>query len=143
MNKDIKNFFEYMGFYNENYFRIIEKKTIIIKRPYELIIELVGVFQNEDGTDFRIYLPELSCIKDYLIHVHEYSHVMFLEDNDEIFPNLMEVYFIKRYIKNIDIINSIINHTKVEIEESNDDNHTIAKRVKLKELVNYKNSIIN
>ena len=143
MDEDIVRFFENEGFYNEVYFKIMEKKTIIINKNYEDIVELIGVVQNEDGTDFRIYLPKITCFKDFLIHVHEYSHSLFLDDDDELFPNIMELYFIKKYVKNIKILNDIIYHTINEINNSIDDKHTIAKKVKLKELVKFKDNIIN
>lgn len=124
----VVDFFKYMGFYNEEYFETIRKNTKVLNMPYGEIKDLIGCFITDDS--FKLLLPRLNSIYDVLIYVHEYTHAIFL-DSDEIFPNIMEAYFINYFVLDESIKLEMINRTKKEIKESKCSNHTIAKKIKL------------
>ena len=127
MDKYVIRFFNKMGFYNKEYFKLIENNTTIVDEEYENISDLVGFYPNI----FKLILPKIKSYRDILIWIHEYTHALFPDDNDEIFPNLMEAYFINMYIDDKKIVNKLIDKTKTEIDNSSDFEHTIAKKIKL------------
>ena len=127
MEANVIDFFKEIGFYNKEYFELIKNSTTIVDEEYENIIDLVGFYPNI----FKLILPKIKSYRDILIWIHEYTHALFPDDSDEIFPNLMEAYYINMYIKDKKIVNKLINKTKNEIDKSNDLEHTIAKKIKL------------
>ena len=126
MDNRIIDFFKEMGFYDEKYFNMIKSNTLVVDKDYEEIYDLVGFYKEI----FKLVLPKIKNERDLLLYVHEYSHALFPEDNSEIFPNLMEAYFINKYF-DIDTKNYLKKITLKEIELSNDLEHTNAKKLKL------------
>lgn len=116
-------FYKKMGLYTEKLFKMIKDNTILIDY-YDSIF--CGVFIKEDGS-FRLVLPKISSVFDELVWVHEYAHAIFL-DEDEIFPNIMESYFINMYIEDKE---PIIKRIQEEIDNSVSENHTLSKKIKL------------
>ena len=127
MEKSIIHFFSKMGFYDKEYFEIIKRNTTIVNEDYEKIIDLVGFYPKI----FKLVLPKIKNYRDILIWIHEYAHALFPDDTDEIFPNLMEAYFINMFIDDKNIVNRLIEKTKEEINNSSDLDHIIAKKIKL------------
>ena len=125
MEKYIIDFFKGMDLYNEEYFDKID--VIVVDKKYEDIKEFVGFYPDS----FKMIVPKIKTIYDVLIWVHEYSHALFPEDDDEIFPNLMEAYFINKYISSNRIKNRIMKKTQNEIKECDDIEYNVAKRIKL------------
>lgn len=117
-----------MNLYDSEYFGKIEKNTTIIDENYSKIIDFIGFYPK----NFKLVLPKIKSIYDVLIWIHEYSHALFPEDSSEIFPNLMEAYYINMYIDDEEVISKLIEKTNLEIENSNNLEHTIAKKVKLR-----------
>ena len=66
-----------------------------------------------------------------LIGIHEYTHMLFLDDNSEIFPNLMEAIYINNFIDDISIKKQMFNMTKEQLDRAVDQNHIIGKKVKI------------
>ena len=116
-------FYKKMGLYTEKLFKTIKDNTILIDY-YDSVF--CGVFIKEDGS-FRLVLPKISSVFDELVWVHEYAHAIFL-DEDEIFPNIMESYFINMYIEDKE---PIIKRIQEEIDNSVSENHTLSKKIKL------------
>ena len=116
-------FYKKMGLYTEKLFKMIKDNTILIDY-YDSIF--CFVFIKEDGS-FRLVLPKISSVFDELVWVHEYAHAIFL-DEDEIFPNIMESYFINMYIEDKE---PIIKRIQEEIDNSVSENHTLSKKIKL------------
>ena len=127
MEANVIEFFKEMEFYNKEYFELIKNNTTIVDEPYEDIVDLVGFYPNI----FKLVLPKIKSYRDLLIWIHEYTHALFPDDGDEIFPNLMEAYFINMYVNDKEIVNKLIDKTKNEIDNSTDLEHTIAKKLKL------------
>ena len=84
----IISFFESVGLYDKNYFDYLYQNSLIVDKPYSDIKDLVGCFITKDGC--KLILPKIQSIYDELIYVHEITHALFLEDDSEIFPNIME-----------------------------------------------------
>ena len=116
-------FYKKMGLYNKELFDKFKQNTLLIDN-YDR--EFCGVFIKDDGS-FKIVLPKISSVFDELVWVHEYAHAMYL-DIDEVFPNIMESYFINMFVEDKE---EIINRTKEEIKCSDSEEHTLAKRIKL------------
>lgn len=128
------NFFKEMSLYNEQYFIRINKNTIIYDKPYREIKDFVGcypIYDNEKIVNFKLILPKIKSIYDILIYIHEYAHALFIEDESEIFSNIMEGIFINKYILDNKLCNETMIHTLKEIEDSNSEDHIIGKHVKL------------
>ena len=125
MDKYVIDFFKRMGFYDEKYFNSL--KLTVINKEYDEIKEFVGFYPGS----FKLVLPSIKSVRDMLIWVHEYSHALFPDDDDEIFPNLMEATFINNYVYNKKIINELKKITQKEINNSDSIEHTLAKRIKL------------
>ena len=130
----VVDFFKKMGFYNFEYFNYIENNTVIVDKNYEEIVDFVGFYPEI----FKLILPKIKSYRDILIWVHEYTHALFPDDKNEIFPNLMEAYFINMYIDNKNIVQELIDKTNLEISSSKDINHKIAKKVKLNTITSNK-----
>ena len=128
MDEYVINFFKDMGFYNKEYFDKIKNNTTVVNKDYKEIIEFVGFYP--DG--FKLILPKIKSVSDILIWIHEYSHALFPEDTDELFPNLMEAYYINNYVMDMNIKNSIKKEIILSINKSKCINHTIAQKNKLK-----------
>ena len=122
----IIEFFKQMNLYDEKVFENIKKNTKIIDKPYEEIMDFVGCFKREDSV--KLILPTIKSIKDELIYVHEYTHIL-LDDESEIFPNIMEAIYTNYYLKNEK--KNVIDMTYNEIENSDSIDHIIGKKVKL------------
>ena len=125
----IINFFKQMNMYDEHYFNYLKQNTKIIDKPYNEIKEFVGCFKIDNKC--RLVLPKINNINDELIYIHEYTHALFLDDELEIFPNIMEAIYINQNITDLNIKNQLIKKTKVEIENTDSFNHKIGKKVKL------------
>lgn len=128
MEEYIVKFFKDIGFYNKEYFEKISKNTTVVNKDYKEIIDFVGFYPEK----FKLVLPKIKSVSDILIWIHEYSHALFPEDTDELFPNLMEAYYINNYIKDQSIKNSIKSEIELSINKSKCINHTIAQKNKLK-----------
>ena len=129
MYEEVIIFFKYMQLYNEEYFNKIKENTKVINKPYEEIKDFVGCFKINN--DFRLILPKLESIDDILIYIHEYTHALFLDDETEIFPNLMEAIYINNFIDDKTIKKDLLNKTKDELNNSTSKNHIIGKKVKI------------
>lgn len=128
MEKLILSFFKEIELYDEDYFNLLKKNTTILHGKYEDIIDFIGVYYINDGK-FKLYLPEIKTSKDLLIHVHEYGHALFKEDNEEIFPNILEYLFILKNPELFDIKKELKN-IKKELKNSASIKHDIGKKVK-------------
>ena len=133
MYEELINFFKTIELYNEDYFNKIKVNTKTIDLPYEEIKDFVGCYKK-DNEEFKLILPKLTDYYSMLIYIHEYTHCLFLDDEEEIFPNLMEAIFINKYIKDR---KTIIEKTKEEILKSTSEKHLIGKKVKLKAIEKY------
>lgn len=127
--KYVIEFFKYMNLYNEDIFSKLEENTKIIDKPYNEIFDLVGCYKVNDSC--KLILPKIYTIYDVLIWIHEYSHALFLEDELEIFPNIMEAYFLNKFIDNIELKKDIVNNTNEIIKNSESYNHIIGNKIKL------------
>ena len=127
MDLYVVDFFKKMGFYNSEYFKQISENTLVVDKDYEEIIDFIGFYPDT----FKLILPKIKTYRDVLIWVHEYSHALFPDDEDEIFPNLMEDQFINMYIDDKEIIKELLDDNKRQITKSIDLNHTVAKKIKL------------
>ena len=130
MKKRIIDFFKEIDFYDKNLFDEIKKNTLVVDKDYEEIREFVGVYKKDDNT-YKLILPKIKSIYDELIWVHEYSHIIFKTEG-EIFPNVMEAYYVNRYVKDINVKLNIIEKTDKEIRLSDSIIHTSAKKIKIK-----------
>lgn len=133
MNRIIQ-FFKSMNLYDQKYFEQIQNKTTIYNKSYEEIRDFVGcylIYQNNEIIDFKLILPNIKSIEDELIYVHEYSHALFLEDKSEIFPNIMEAYFINLYVTDLELKKKILDNIKIQLKKEEDINHKIGVKVKL------------
>ena len=127
--EQVISFFKEMGFYNEEYFKLINKKTLVINKDYEEIKEFVGFYPE----NFKLILPKIKSNRDILIWIHEYSHALFPNDNDELFPNIMESIYINNYVSKKEK-EELKNKVLDEISHSNSNKHTLAKKMKLKNI---------
>lgn len=125
MNRII-NFFKKMNLYDEKIFANIKRNTKVIDKPYEEIMDFVGCFKKDDT--FKLVLPTIKNIKDELIYIHEYTHIL-LNDESEIYPNIMEAIYINNYL--LKEKEEMIKTTYAEIENSDSIDHIIGKKVKL------------
>lgn len=119
MEEKLIEFYKKMGLYNEELFNKIKENTVVISSG---LSEFYGIFENNE-----IVLPKVNSIKDELIWVHEYAHIINLEGG-ELFANIMESEYINMYIEDK---TPIIEETIKEIERSKSEEHTLAKKVKL------------
>lgn len=125
----IVNFFKDIGLYNEDYFNMLISNTKIINKPYNEIMDFVGCFKSENSC--KVILPKIKNFNDELIYVHEYTHALFLDDENEIFPNIMEALYINYYVDDINLKKELILKIKSEIKKSNSKGHVIGKKVKI------------
>lgn len=128
------DFFKNMNLYDKDYFEKIKKRTTIYNKPYEEIKDFVGcypIYKDKEIIDFKLILPMINSVADELIYVHEYSHALFLKDKSEIFPNIMEAYFINLYIRNIEIKKELLKNIQIQLENTEDINHKIGIKIKL------------
>lgn len=123
------NFFKDIGLYNEDYFNRLFQNTKIIDKPYNEIMGFVGCFKVNDFC--KIILPKINSFNDELIYIHEYTHALFLEDNDEMFPNIMEALYINYYVSDINLKKELILKTNEEIKNSYSKEHSLAKKIKI------------
>lgn len=126
----IIEFFKNMDLYDETYFNYLKENTKVINMPYRDIIDFVGCFKIDDY-HCRLILPKINSFRDELIYVHEYSHALFLDDELEIFPNIMEAYYINYYLDDINSKKDIIKELKKELNISVSNNHIVGKKIKL------------
>ena len=125
--EEVITFFKEMGFYDYNYFNYIKQNTIVVDKPYEEIEGFVAFYPDV----FKLILPSIKTYRDILIWIHEYSHALFPDDNDEIFPNIMEAFYVINYIDDKDLVDELVDYTIGEISRTKDPNHISAKRMKL------------
>lgn len=127
----IIDFFNSIGLYNEEYFNLIKKNTVIIEGDYDKIKDFIGLYIKDDLTNFKLYLPPLKGSNNLLIYIHEYTNALFPEDDEEIFPNIVESIFLTEYLMHDKYIKENIEKTKTEIVNSDSEKHTIGKKIKL------------
>ena len=128
------DFFKSIGLYNEKYFNEIKDKTTILKGEYEKIKDFVGFYPRYEGNsliDYKLYLPELNSLDNILIYINIYAHALFPDDDEEIFPNIVESIFLKDYLVHKKYIEQNIEKTKEEVKHSDSDKHIIGKKIKL------------
>ena len=132
------DFYKTLDLYDKDYFEKIQKKTFILDDDYNVIKDFIGFYpkydDNNNLVDFKLYLPHLDGLENILIYVHEYAHALFPDDEDEIFPNIVEAIFLKDYLLHDKYIEWNIEKTKKELENTDSENHIIGKKVKLKYL---------
>ncbi len=133
----IINFFKSMNLYDEEYFKYINSQTKIYNIPYFEIKDFVGcypIIKMDKIVGFNIILPKLNTIFDVLIYIHEYSHALDIEDEYEIFPNLMEAIFLVDYLKDDELIRQQIKSIRIELDNNKSEKHKIGKNIKLNKL---------
>lgn len=126
-------FFKYMSLYDEELFSNIYKKSKIYNLDYSEIIDIVGcypIYKGKEIIDYKLILPSIKSIDDILIYIHEYTHAIFM-DEDELFPNIMEALFINYYISDEKMIKNIISNTKLQIKNSICEQHIEGNKIKL------------
>ena len=124
------NFFKEMNLYDEQLFKNLENRIVIFDKPYEEIKEFVGCYQING--EYKLILPKLNSELDTLVYIHEYTHAIFIDDKEEIFPNVMEAMYIKKYINDKKTLDQIKEKAVNIINNSNSDKHVVANKVKLK-----------
>lgn len=127
------DFFRSIGLYDKEYFDEIESKTTILEGEYDDIKDFIGFYtKSNDGlTDYKLYLPPLVGLDNILIYVNIYTHALFPEDEEEIFPNIVESIFLKDYLVHKKYIEQNIKQTKEEIKHSDSEKHIIGKKIKI------------
>ena len=130
----IVEFFKEIVFYDETYFRKIEENTKVYNKPYDEIKEFVGCYpiynERNEIIDFKLILPKLDSIDSELIYVHEYTHALFLEDESEIFPSIMEAFYINKYAR--DKRKILLSLIEEQLKKTEDENHIIVLKIKKK-----------
>ena len=129
MYDEIIKFFKSMNLYNEEYFNKIKINTKVINKPYEEIKDFVGCFKTNN--DFKLILPKLESIEDILIYIHEYTHCLFLDDDSEIIPNILEAFYVKKCVFDLKTRLEIIKKVEEEIKNSVSKKHIDGKKVKI------------
>lgn len=129
------NFFKEMHLYDEDLFQVLINNTKILDRPYEEIKDFIGCFVVNGN--IRLVLPKIHNEMDILIYIHEYTHALFIEDRDEIFPNIMEAIYVQKYFTE-EQKGEFINRTRSMIATSESENHIIGNEVKLNILIQSK-----
>jgi hypothetical protein len=130
----IIDFFQSIGLYNKEYFETIKKKTVVLNDDYEKIKDFIGFYPKYDNgnlIDYKLYLPPLNGLDNILIYIYEYTHALFPEDEEEIFPNIVESMFLKDYLVHPKYIKLNIEKTTEEIKHSDSEKHIIGKKIKL------------
>ena len=128
------DFFKSIGLYDKEYFDEIKTKTTILEGEYDDIKDFIGFYpryENNNLTDYKMYLPPLVGLDNILIYVNEYTHALFPEDEEEIFPNIVESIFLKDYLLHKKYIEQNIEKTNKEIKHSDSDKHIIGKKIKV------------
>lgn len=129
------DFFKEMHLYNETLFQMLKDNTKVIDKPYDEIKDFVGCFLVNDN--IKLVLPKIRSDIDILIYIHEYTHALFIEDRDEIFPNIMEAIYVNKYFRE-DQKGEFINRTRSIICTSESEKHIIGNEVKLNILIQSK-----
>lgn len=131
----IIQFFKKMNLYNEAYFSKIQEKTKIYNFSYEEIKDFIGCYpiynEKEEVIDFKMILPKIYSFCDELIYVHEYTHAFDLEDHSEIFPNIMEAYYICMYIHDVNLKLEMLSDMRRKIRHIEDISHRIGVQIKI------------
>ena len=125
----IIEFYKKIGLYDEILFNDIKEKRTIIKGNEKNAI-FYGVYYDEKG-NYAVIVPKINNIFDELVWIHEYAHVICFKkfnDTSEYIPTIMEAYFINMFVENKEYI---INKTITDIERSTNEEHTLAKKLKL------------
>ena len=127
------DFFRSIGLYDKEYFDEIKSKTTILEGEYDDIKDFIGFYtkSNNSLTDYKLYLPPLVGLDNILIYVNIYTHALFPEDEEEIFPNIVESIFLKDYLVHKKYIEQNIKQTKEEIKHSDSEKHIIGKKIKI------------
>lgn len=115
------DFFKTIGLYNEEIFNYLNNHTEIVPNDEVAIIQ-------ENG-NIKLLLPEMIGIDNILIYIYMYTKALFMDDEEDIYPNLVQAMFLKEYLK----INKITERCKHELEEEikNQKTYKIGKIVKL------------
>jgi len=115
------DFFKSIDLYNEEIFNYLNNHTEIVPNDKIDIIK-----ENEE---IKLLLPEMIGIDNILIYIYMYTKALFTEDDEDIYPNLVQAMFLKEYLK----IDKITEKCKKETEEEikNQKTYKIGKIVKL------------
>ena len=122
------NFFKEKHLYDEDLFKVLINNAKIIDKPYEEIRDFVGCFIVNG--EIKLVLPKIRNEFDILIYMHEYTHALFIDDENEIFPNIMEAIYINKYFDN-EQKEKVTTRTLNIINNSDSEEHIIGNKVKL------------
>lgn len=115
------DFFKSIDLYNEEIFNYLNNHTEIVPNDKIAIIK-------KDG-DIKLLLPEMIGIDNILVYIYMYTKALFTDDEEDVYPNLVQAMFLKEYLK----IDKITEKYKKETEEEikNSKTYKIGKIVKL------------
>lgn len=115
------DFFKSIDLYNEEIFNYLNNHTEIVSNDKIDIIQ-------ENG-EIKLLLPEMIGIDNILIYIYMYTKALFIDDDEDIYPNLVQAIFLKEYLK----IDKITERYKIKTEEEikNQKTYKIGKIVKL------------
>ena len=115
------DFFKSINLYNEEIFNYLNNHTEIVPNDKIDIVKEKG--------EIKLLLPEMIGIDNILIYIYMYTKALFTEDEEDIYPNLVQAMFLKEYLK----IDKITENYKKETEEEikNQKTYKIGKIVKL------------
>jgi len=117
----VVDFFQTIGLYNKEIFNYLNNHTEIVPKDKIDIIQ-------ENG-EIKLLLPEIKGIDNILVYIYMYTKALFMDDEEDIYPNLAQAIFLKEYLK----IDKITEKYKKETEEEikNQKTYKIGKIVKL------------
>ena len=117
----VVDFFQTIGLYNKEIFNYLNNHTEIVPK------DKIDIFQ-ENG-EIKLLLPEIKGIDNILVYIYMYTKALFIDDEEDIYPNLVQAMFLKEYLK----IDKITERCKRETEEEikNQKTYKIGKIVKL------------
>lgn len=115
------DFFKSIDLYHEEIFNYLNNHTEIVP------IDKIDIIQ-ENG-EIKLLLPEMIGIDNILIYIYMYTKALFIDDDEDIYPNLVQAIFLKEYLK----IDKITERYKIKTEEEikNQKTYKIGKIVKL------------
>ena len=128
--KKIIKFFKKNDLYNKDYFDKLIENTIFVNAEYDEMYDLIGCYV-EDENKFTIVVPKIKTALDRLICIHEYTHMLFIDDDLEIFPNLMEAMYVNDFIEDKNIKKKILEDTKEQLSKTTEINHKVGKKIKI------------
>ena len=74
------DFYKKMGMFNEKLFNQMKDNALLIDSNLENSSSFYGIYIKIDGS-FRAILPKINNIYDELVWVHEYAHVLFVDED--------------------------------------------------------------